>query len=77
MRRRVRKFVGAIAMLVFVSLYAVLAMLVAQTDHVRTANGVVQALFFFVVGIAWILPLMPLIRWMERPDEPAVPVGSR
>jgi hypothetical protein len=21
------------------------------------------------LGLAWILPLMPLIRWMERPDQ--------
>ena len=73
MRRRVRKFFGAVVMLAFVSLYALIAMLVAQTDHIRAANGALQALFFFVVGLAWILPLMPLIRWMERPDDPAVP----
>ena len=24
-----------------------------------------QALFFIVAGIAWILPLKPLLRWME------------
>ena len=25
----------------------------------------VQALFYIVAGIAWILPLKPLLRWME------------
>ena len=24
-----------------------------------------EALFFLVVGIAWILPLKPLVRWMQ------------
>ena len=64
-------------MLAFVGLYAVLAMIVAQTDHIRNASSVPQALFFVVVGLAWILPLMPLIRWMERPDaeEPEAPMG--
>jgi predicted membrane channel-forming protein YqfA (hemolysin III family) len=70
MRRRLRKFIGACAMLAFVCLYAVVAMLVAQSDNVRTMNSGLQAVFFLVVGLAWILPLMPLIRWMERPDEP-------
>jgi hypothetical protein len=28
----------------------------------------VQALAYLVLGVAWILPLMPLIRWMARPD---------
>jgi predicted membrane channel-forming protein YqfA (hemolysin III family) len=75
MRRRVRKFVGAVAMLAFVCVYAVLAMLVAQADGVRNANAAVQAVFFLVVGLAWILPLMPLIRWMERPDDPGLPAN--
>ena len=55
-------------MLAFVAIYAVIAMIVAQTDHIRYANGVLQAIFFTVVGLAWILPLMPLMKWMERPD---------
>jgi hypothetical protein len=25
----------------------------------------IQALFYLVVGIGWIAPLKPLIRWME------------
>jgi hypothetical protein len=34
----------------------------------------VQALFYLVMGIAWIIPLKPLIRWMQsgrirHPDE--------
>lgn len=74
MRRRVRKFVGAIAMLAFVSIYAAVAMLVAQTEGIRHADAVLQAIFFFVVGLAWILPLMPLIRWMERPDAPGLTI---
>ncbi|MCW6510403.1 DUF2842 domain-containing protein [Lichenifustis flavocetrariae] len=77
MRRRSRKFLGACVMLAFVCLYAFVAMVVAQNDHIRNASSVPQALFFIVVGLAWILPLMPLIRWMERPDadEPEARMG--
>ena len=74
MRRRTRKLIGAVAMLAFVGLYATVAMVVAQTDHIRHAPALPQALFFLVVGLAWVLPLMPLIRWMERPDAD-VPAG--
>lgn len=66
MPRRLRKFIGTCITLVFVCAYALAAMTVAQTDHIRNANGLLQGLFFCVVGLAWILPLMPLIRWMER-----------
>ena len=68
MRRRLRKLIGTCVLLAFVSIYIVLVLLIAQSDHIRHANGFVQAVFFLIAGLAWILPLMPLIRWMERPD---------
>jgi hypothetical protein len=78
MPRRIRKLIGAVLMLAFVCVYGMAAMLVAQTDHIRYANGVLQAAFFLVVGMSWILPLMPLIKWMERPDaEPLPPPQPR
>lgn len=68
MRRRLRKLTGTILLLVFLGIYAATAMLVAQSEPVHQAAGWVQALFFGVVGLAWVLPLLPLITWMERPD---------
>jgi uncharacterized membrane protein YuzA (DUF378 family) len=29
----------------------------------------IQTIFYMVLGLAWVLPVMPLIRWMERPDQ--------
>ena len=69
MSRRVRKFIGAGAMLLFVMVYAVCAMVTAEADAIRTASGPVQAVIYAALGLAWILPLMPLIAWMERPDR--------
>ena len=71
MRRRVRKFIGAAVMLTFVAVYAACAMVSAEARPVREAPGLVQAIFYAIVGLAWILPLMPLIAWMERPDAGA------
>ena len=28
-----------------------------------------QMLFYVVTGLGWVLPAMPLIRWMSRPDK--------
>jgi len=67
MRRRSRKFVGAVAMLAFVFIYALSIMALAQ-GRLQDAGRVAQAVFYLVAGVGWILPLMPLIRWMERPD---------
>lgn len=67
MRRRSRKFVGAIVMIVFVCVYALAAMALAQ-GRVQDLPKLVQTLVFAALGISWIFPLMPLIRWMERLD---------
>ncbi|WP_371877269.1 DUF2842 domain-containing protein [Alsobacter ponti] len=68
--RRTRKLIGAVAMIVFVVVYALALMALAQ-GTVQDASKLAQGLFYVVGGLAWILPLMPLIRWMERPDPEA------
>ncbi|HKH80468.1 MAG TPA: DUF2842 domain-containing protein [Methylovirgula sp.] len=69
MRKSQRKFVGAILMLSFVIVYALVGMALAQARFVQQAPGLLQALYYAVLGMAWILPIMPLIKWMERPDR--------
>ncbi|MDP4022522.1 DUF2842 domain-containing protein [Methylobacterium sp. NEAU 140] len=68
MRRRVRTLVGTVAILVFVCVYAPLAMALADS-RIAEAPAALQAVLYSILGIAWIFPLMPLIRWMERPDR--------
>ena len=72
MRRRGRKFIGVVATIVFVVVYALAAMALAQAQFVRGAPDVLQWLYFAGIGLAWVLPMMPLIRWMERPDPDAL-----
>ena len=67
MRRRTRTLLGTFAILAFVLIYAPLAMALADSKIAETPP-LVQALLYSILGIAWIFPLMPLIRWMERPD---------
>ena len=67
MRRRTRKLIGTIAMLAFIVVYAPLAMALAES-RIREAPGAVRAVAYAVLGLAWILPLLPLIRRMERPN---------
>lgn len=67
MRRRTRKFIGAVAIIGFVLVYGPIAMALAES-RILEAHKAVQTLAYLALGLAWILPLMPLIRWMERPD---------
>jgi uncharacterized membrane protein YuzA (DUF378 family) len=66
MRRRNRKLLGAFVMIGFVAIYALLAMALAQARPLLEAHGAVRGVFYVLLGIAWIFPLMPLISWMER-----------
>lgn len=68
MRRRERKLIGVVATIVFVVVYALAAMALAQLEVTKSAPTVLQWIYYAVVGMGWILPLMPLIAWMERPD---------
>jgi len=67
MRIRTRKLIGTVGLLVLVTIWALLAMGVAQFA-LRAQSGVVVFLFYAVAGIGWVLPAMPLISWMSRPD---------
>jgi hypothetical protein len=64
---RVRKFVGAVMLIVLVVTWALLAMALAQSAVIK-ANGVIEVLYYAIAGLGWVLPAMPLIRWMSRPD---------
>jgi hypothetical protein len=64
---RARKFVGTIALLVLVVVWSLLGMTLAQTPWLA-ASGLYQAIFYVVAGIGWVLPAMPIISWMSRPE---------
>ena len=65
---RTRKFIGAILLLLLVAAWALLAMAVAQFVF-TSPNNVAAWIYYVVVGIGWVLPAMPLIAWMSRPDN--------
>jgi len=65
---RARKFVGTIALLVLVCVWALLAMALAQSV-LTDVNAFVAAIYYVVAGLGWVLPAMPLISWMARPES--------
>ena len=64
---RLRKLVGAIMLIVLVVAWALLAMALAQSPLVK-ANSAIEVIYYVVAGLGWVLPAMPLIRWMSRAD---------
>jgi hypothetical protein len=65
---RTRKFLGTFALLALVAVWALLAMAFAQFA-LGSANAFVVALFYVVAGLGWVLPAMPIVSWMQRPDR--------
>ncbi len=63
---RLRKLIGGVALIALVLIWALVAMALAQSPAIR-GNGVVEAIYYVLAGLGWVLPAMPLVRWMSRP----------
>jgi uncharacterized protein DUF2842 len=68
MKIRTRKFLGTIALLVLAAVWALLGMAVAQMPWLAE-SGWRQAIYYVVAGMGWVLPAMPIVSWMQRPDR--------
>jgi len=66
---RLRKFVGALALFVLVIVWALVAMALAQAPAVRE-HAVAAVIYYVIAGLGWVLPAMPLVRWMSRTPDP-------
>ena len=64
---RTRKFLGAIALLLVAAVWSLTGMVVAQMPWLAR-SGLLQAIFYVVAGMGWVLPAMPIVSWMSRPD---------
>ena len=58
-----RKGAGIALILLLIALWA--ALIASFAPMVGQWPVLVQAPFYLIVGIAWIIPLKPLIRWTE------------
>ncbi len=70
MTMRRRKLIGTVAMLALVCVWALLAMAFAQV-LVVSSNRVLEFPYYAIAGIGWVVPAMPLIAWMSKPDAAA------
>lgn len=65
MTTRTRKLFGAMALFVLVTVWALLAMAIAQFPPIFE-NPWIAGIYYFLAGIGWVLPAMPLIKWMSK-----------
>ena len=67
---RTRKLIGTVALLLLVAVWSLLTMALAQSA-LTDINGFVAAIFYVVAGLGWVLPAMPIVSWMARPEKPS------
>ncbi|WP_420822627.1 DUF2842 domain-containing protein [Sphingomonas flavalba] len=58
-----RKPAGMLMILALIALWS--ALVVGFSDVIGALPALAQAPIYLVLGIVWILPLKPLLRWME------------
>jgi hypothetical protein len=66
MRPHRKKLVGTCALFVLVIVWALLAMAFAQFAFAST-NSLAAIVYYVVIGLGWVLPALPLVKWMSRP----------
>jgi hypothetical protein len=62
---RIRKLIGAVALLALVIVWSLLAMALAQAIELRSSR-VLEFAYYVIAGLGWVVPAMPLISWMSR-----------
>lgn len=60
----IRKPLGVLLILFIVTVWTVLV--VSLSPWISQTPWPVQAVIYLVAGIVWILPLGPVLKWMER-----------
>jgi hypothetical protein len=63
---RLRKFIGAVLLFVLVIVWALVAMALAQAPLIRD-HAIASVAYYVIAGLGWVLPAMPLVRWMSAP----------
>jgi hypothetical protein len=69
---RLRKFIATIVLMVWLVIWVVLAMGLAQV-MLPGASGWGAALYYVIAGFGWLPPAMLIISWMSRPDADVDP----
>lgn len=59
----IRKPIGVLAILVIIAIWAIVV--ASFSPWIGATPWPVQAIIYLIAGVAWLLPLGPILRWME------------
>ena len=63
-----RKLIGSLVLVAWMVAYIAVAAVVG--DRIASEHWAWKLLYFPIVGVAWVLPLKPLLRWIHAKDAP-------
>ena len=64
---RIRKLIGTFALFALVIVWALIAMAIAQFPPIFQSPWI-AAIYYVLAGLGWVLPAMPLMKWMLKPE---------
>lgn len=67
MAPRAKKLVGTVILVVFISVYALTAMVIGAA-RLPGASALVQLAYYAIAGLLWVIPAAALISWMAKPS---------
>ena len=73
---RLRKFIGTVALLVLVTVWALMAMALAQAPTIHDSTALSIA-YYVIAGLGWVLPAMPIVTWMSRSRNQRSVIGNQ
>ena len=63
-----RKLFGSIILIAWLIAYVAVAAVIG--DRIASEHWFWKVLYFPIAGLAWVVPLKPLLRWMHAKDAP-------
>jgi membrane-associated HD superfamily phosphohydrolase len=60
-----RKFIGMTVLVIFVMVYAFVAMVIGDIT-LQSASSVTRLIYFGIAGLVWTIPAGAIIWWMEH-----------
>ena len=65
LNNRIKKLIGTIIIPIWLILFIGIIATLAETI-LPNLNGIYVFLFYFVGGLIWIIPVLPIISWMQK-----------
>ncbi len=65
MKKRSKKLIGSIIILLYLIIYALIAMKIG-TEILNQTSAILQTIYYCISGIVWIIPVMIIMKKIEK-----------